>query len=328
MPTVAGKPVGPVGFGLMGFTWTPTPTPYEEAFEVMKSALGAGANLWNGGELYGTPDANSLHLLKAYFTKYPEDADKVVLSIKGCVGPNGCDSSPAGVRRSVENCVRILDGTKGIDIFEAARIDKKVPIEETMRTFCELKDEGKIGGIGLSEVSAATIRRAAAVAPIAAVEVELSLWCTDPMENGILSACTEFGIPLVAYSPLGRGFLTGQIRTADDLPEGDMRRQYPRFQPGAFEINLRLVDALRQVSQRKKVALSQVAIAWAIAQANESKGSSIIPIPGSRSKGRAVENSTVIELKEEELQEIQAILSKFNVQGERYPSHLMQLSDV
>jgi pyridoxine 4-dehydrogenase len=203
----------------------------------MKAALANGANFWNGGELYGPPHANSLQLLNAYFTEYPEDADKVVLSIKGgltaTLAPDGTEE---GVRRSVENCVKILDGKKTIDIFECARVDRNVPIEDTMRALVKLKDEGKIRGIGLSEVRAETIRRAAAVAPIAAVEIELSLTSRDVLTNGVASTCAELGIPIVAYSPLGRGLLTGRFRSTSDIPEGDFRRSQPRFQDEARRI--------------------------------------------------------------------------------------------
>lgn len=142
---------------------------------------------------YGTPESNSLHLLKYYFTKYPEDADKVVLSIKGAYdrSTNTPQGSPEGIRASVEEAVRVLDGTKKIDVFEQARVDPNVPIETSVAALAELVKEGKIGGIGLSEVSAATIRRAAKVAEIAAVEIELSLFTTDVLSNGVADACHE-----------------------------------------------------------------------------------------------------------------------------------------
>jgi pyridoxine 4-dehydrogenase len=177
---------------------------------VMKRALELGANYWNGGEHYGPPEYNSLHLLKAYFQRYPEDADKVVLNIKGGMDmskmePDGTEES---IRRSVEKCVSILGGVKKIDIFEAARVDPNVPIEETMRAFQKLIAEGKIGGVALSEVRAETIRRAAKVQEIAGgVEIEFSLFASEPLTNGIFEVCAELNIPIVAYSPLGRGFL-------------------------------------------------------------------------------------------------------------------------
>jgi pyridoxine 4-dehydrogenase len=142
---------------------------------------------------YGTPDANSLQLLKYYFSQYPEDAEKVVLSIKGCydAATHTADCSPEGVRASVEEALKVLDGVKKIDIFECARVDRKVPIETSIGAIAEYVKAGKIGGIGLSEVKAETIRRAHAVHPIAAVEVEFSLFTTDPLTNGVADICKE-----------------------------------------------------------------------------------------------------------------------------------------
>lgn len=177
----------------------------------MRTALSRGANFWNGGQLYGTEERNSLHLLHNYFVKYPEDAGKVCISIKG--GVNHATHEFMGdksrLTKHVEECVKVLKGTCKIDCFELARVDKKVEIEETVSTLNDLKTVGKIGGISLSEVSAETIRRAAKVAKIDAVEVEVSLYTTDIFENGVAKACAELDIPVVAYSPLGRGFLVG-----------------------------------------------------------------------------------------------------------------------
>lgn len=150
-------------------------------------------------QLYGTNEFNSLHLLEEYFTKYPEDAEKVVLSIKGGLVNMVPDGTPEGVRRSMDNCLKLLNGKKSLDIFEYARVDPKVPIETTLKTLEEeYVKTGKLGGIGLSEVSAATIERAAKVTKIAAVEVELSLWATDIFQNGIAETCAKHGIPIVA----------------------------------------------------------------------------------------------------------------------------------
>ena len=165
----------------------------------MRAALEAGCNCWNGGEFYGPPERNSLVLLNKYYEKYPEDASKVVLNIKGGLSPSFTpDGSPEGVRRSVENCLKQL-GPKGkIDMFECARKDPKTPIEVTMRALEELVKEGKIGGIALSEVNANTIRQAAKVTKIAAVEIELSLFSTDALTNGVAEACAELDIPILA----------------------------------------------------------------------------------------------------------------------------------
>jgi pyridoxine 4-dehydrogenase len=184
----------------------------------MKASLECGANCWNGGEIYGPPDRNSLQLLNAYFTKYPDDADKVVLSIKGGLTPGGIpnpnsrpDGSPENVKRSIDECLRVLGGKKFLDLFQCARVDLNTPVETTVAAINEYVTAGKIGGISLSEVSASTIRRAAKVAKISAVEVELSLWATDILENGIAEACAELNIPIVAYSPIGRGFLASRF---------------------------------------------------------------------------------------------------------------------
>ncbi|KAL3478137.1 NADP-dependent oxidoreductase domain-containing protein [Aspergillus californicus] len=311
--TVLNKPVGPIGYGLMGFNRPWAPVEYPVAAKVMKTALEQGANFWNGGLFYGTPTANSLHLLNYYFTQYPEDADKVVLSIKGAYSsltytPTG---TPEGIRASVDEALRILDGVKKIDIFECARVDPEVPIETSIAALGELVKEGKIGGIGLSEVSAATIRRAHAVHPIASAEIELSLFTTDPIENGILDACHELNIPLIAYSPLGRGFLTGQFRKYEDLPESDMRRRFPRFAPDAFDNNFKLVEAVERVAERKNVTVAQVAIAWVRAQG-------AIPIPGATTEKRVLENFEAVDLSEQDVGEIQAVLETVVVKGERY----------
>lgn len=175
----------------------------------MRSALSFGANNWNGGELYGSPERNSLHLLNEYFTKYPGDADKVVLSIKGGLKPGQMepDGSKAGVQRSIDECLKVLDGKKFLDLFECARVDPKVSIEDTVGFIAEYVKAGKLGGISLSEVSANSICKAHSVHPISAVEVEFSLWATEILENDVASTCAELGIPIIAYSPLGRGFL-------------------------------------------------------------------------------------------------------------------------
>lgn len=177
----------------------------------MKAALDSGANFWNGGEFYGPPGANSMTVLEKYFARYPEDADKVVLSVKGCVGDpakhaHKPDGSPEEVRRSIDNVLRQMGGRKNkIEVFEAARRDKNTPLKVTFGAMQEYIDKGLVGGISLSEVSAATIHEAVKVAKIVAVEVELSMWSTDVLTNGVAAACAQYKIPLVAYSPLGRG---------------------------------------------------------------------------------------------------------------------------
>ncbi|KAI6083811.1 aldo/keto reductase [Hypoxylon rubiginosum] len=310
---VAGKAVGPVGFGLMGLTRPWAPTEYAAAAKVMKTALDHGANLWNGSLFYGPPHANSLHLLKYYFENNPEDAEKVVLSIKGAYDAKTFEptGSPEAIRASVEEALRVLDGTAKIDVFECARVDPKVPIETSVGALAELVKEGKIGGIGLSEVNANTIRRAHAVHPIAAVEIELSLFTPDPLTNGVVDTCHELGIPIIAYSPVSRGWLTGEFRKIEDLPAGDIRRIFPRFQPQNFQQNIKLVEAVEKVAERMGATVPQVAISWVRRQGT-------IPIPGTTQVERVVENCKDVELSEEDLAELQKIMDTLPISGERY----------
>lgn len=292
----------------------------------MKAALLSGSNFWNGGELYGLPTANSLHLLHAYFTQYPEDANKVVLSIKGGVEPGTMTprGDKEGVTQSIEECLKILDGTKIIDIFECARVDLKVPIEETIGYLAEFVKARKIGGIGLSEVSAATIRRAAAIHPIAAVEVEFSLFSTDILSNDVASTCAELGIPIVAYSPLGRGFLTGQIKSFSDVTE--LQKMGPRFQEENFHKNLELVETIKKVAEKKGCTSAQLAIGWIRAYSGQKGHPSIIPLPGATMASRVEENSKDVQLTAEEMKEIDGILATMPVAGPRVPKFLEHLS--
>ncbi|KAG7006465.1 pyridoxal reductase [Physcia stellaris] len=318
--SISGQKVGPVGFGMMdkhcsrcfiSLTVPWAKVEYPTAMKLMKTALEQGANFWNGGIFYGTPDANSLHLLRYYFEKYPEDASKVVLSIKGAFdlkeGPSG---SPEGIRASVEYAIGVLPPSiKSIDVFECARVDPKVPIETSVKALAELVKEGKIRGVGLSEAGADTIRKAHAVHPISAVEIELSLFTPDPIDNGIVDTC--LGIPIAAYSPVGRGWLTGELRKLDDLPENDFRRTLPRFQPENFDQNLKLVEGVRKIAEGKGVTTAQVAIGWVCRQG-------AIPIPGSTKEARIVENSKPAALTDQDVAEIQKLLDAIPISGERY----------
>lgn len=235
MATVINKSVGPIGYGLMGksnhfavfvenkkkslrnnlltayllgFTWRPERPPLDQAIAALKTALNNGMTLWNGAEFYGPPEYNSLTLLKAYFTKYPEDADKVTLIIKGGVDlktlkPNG---SPEYVRQSLDNIISQLGGTKKLDLFSYSRRDPNTPLEVTFGVIQkEYIDTGKLGAIALSECNADTINEAAKIAKIGTVEVELSIFTPDILNNGIAAACAQHGIPITAYSPIGRG---------------------------------------------------------------------------------------------------------------------------
>ncbi|KXL41796.1 hypothetical protein M433DRAFT_21552 [Acidomyces richmondensis BFW] len=260
--TVAGKRIGPIGFGMIGLVAPGKAKSKEEAFAVMKAALNAGANMWNAGAFYGAPQWNSLHLLAAYFTIYPEDACKVFTS--------------------------------------AARGDLDIPIEVTVGAIAEYVRAGKVGCIGLGECSANTIRRASAIHPIVAAELELSLFETGILKNGIAEACKEFNIAIVAYSPSEPGI---SDRTAS---------------PKVFSENVRLVDAVEKLAKRKGSTLVQVAIAWVMAQ-SQTIGVPVVPIPGASAISRVGENMRPVELSFEELKELDSILGSNEIRGGRYP---------
>ncbi|KAI1119660.1 pyridoxal reductase [Nemania sp. NC0429] len=323
MVQLLGKDVGPTGFGLMGLTWRPKPCSQEQAFEAMREAIQQGNVFWNGGEFYGVPEYNSLTLLAQYFEKYPEDANKIILSIKGGMNPetHTFDGSPEGTRRTIDNCLRQLKGRKKLDMFEFARRDQNSDMKITFDTIQkEYIDTGKLGGISLSEVRAETIHEAAKVAKIVACEVELSLFATDVLYNGVAEACKQYDIPLVAYSPIGRGFLTGQIKSYDDIPEDSYLRHIPRFQPGGnFENNIKLVHQVEALAKQKGCSAAQLAISWVRALNGRPGMPTIIPIPGATTAERVRENAEIVELTDEEMAAIDKILDGFKPLGRRYP---------
>ncbi|KAI1433775.1 NADP-dependent oxidoreductase domain-containing protein [Xylaria sp. CBS 124048] len=312
--TIAGKSVATIGYGMMNLTVYGTVS-HDDQINSLKAAIDNGANFWNGGDFYGPPTANSLHLLKDYFTKYPEDASKVVLSIKGAYDAttHTPKCKPESIRASVDEALRLLDGTHTIDLFECARIDPEVPCEDMVKTLVELIKEGKIGSYGLSEVNAQTIRRCHAVYPPAAVEVEISLFSRHALEKGgIIDTCHELGIPVIGYSVLDRGWLTGQLKKISDIPPGDNRHYYPRFQPGNFEKNVKLAEIIEGLAKRKGVTAAQLAIAW-VTQLG------VLAIPGATKPSRVAENCKVIKLTDADLSELQKALKTFEPAGERYP---------
>lgn len=286
----------------------------------MKAALKSGVNFWNGGELYGTPHANSLHLLNRYFTKYPEDADKVIISIKGSISTTKMapDNSEKNIQRSIDECLKVLDGKKFLDLFEPARQDPNVPLEETMNAMAKYVKEGKLGGISLSEVTADQIRAAEKLHKIAAVEIEMSLQSPDVLYNGVAKTCAELDIPLVAYSPLGRGLLTATFSKPEDMDKGDIRHRLPRFQPGNMEKNAAMGLEVQKVAKAKGCTPAQVALAWVRSHSGRDGLGTIIPIPGSTTEQRAIENGTEVGLSDEELKELEQIMQKTVVAGSRY----------
>jgi aryl-alcohol dehydrogenase-like predicted oxidoreductase len=230
------------------------------------------------------------------------------------------DGSPDNVRRACEGSLKRL-GVDHIDLFYQHRVDPDVPIEETVGAMGELVRDGKVRYLGLSEASAETIRRAHATHPLTAVQSEYSLWTRDP-EDEVLPTLRQLGIGLVAYSPLGRGFLTGQIRSLDDLPEDDWRRTNPRFQEDALRENLRLADRVTELAEKHGITPAQLALAWVMA-----KGDDIVPIPGTKSPRRLEENVAAadVKLSADELEELDNAVSPEAVHGDRYPEQMMAL---
>ncbi|KAI0831436.1 aldo/keto reductase [Trametes gibbosa] len=321
--TASDVTVAKVAHGLMMMTWRDpnVPLPDEEAFECIKAgvdALPPGVKMFiNSGEFYGPNYSTAnLELLSRFFNKYPEYADRTFLSVKGGVANGGPDASPENLRRSIDNINAVLGGVKRMDLFESARVDQRVPIEDAIRTLAQLKEEGKIGHIGMSECSAATLRRAHAVHPIAAVEIEVSLWSYEEETKKVIETAEELGITVVAYSPLGRGFLTGAIKDPKkDLAPGDMRQKFTRFQEDNFKHNMAIVDAIKAIAEKKGVTPAQLSIAWVA-----SLGAHLLPLPGSCNKKRNLENIAAgdIVLTEAELAEIAAALTTHTIKGGRY----------
>ncbi|KAM0792741.1 hypothetical protein ACM66B_002517 [Microbotryomycetes sp. NB124-2] len=302
----------------MNLTWKPKQTPDSTAFKCLKDSIEAGSTLINSAEFYGFPDPYaSLNLLGRFFDKYPDYVDKVVLIVKGGIDVKtlAVDASEDFIRASVININKQLGGRKKMDVFECSRVDKRVPIEDTMRFLMSLRDEGHFKYIGLSEVSSETIRRAAKVAPIACVEVEYSLAALDIEKNGVLDTCKELDIPIVAYAPICRGLLSGAITKEDDIPEHDMRHTWEKFQGQALQQNLQLVNKIKQVADAKSASTTQLALAWLLHQ-----WQGVIPIPGStRPEGVAEAlDAASIKLNEGELKQIREILDQTPVLGRRY----------
>lgn len=242
----------------------------------------------------------------------------------------GIDGSPEGLRTCVDRCLgQLPPSVKKIDLFEAARVDPKVPIETQIEALAELIKEGKIGSIGLSEVSAASILRAAAVHPIAAVEVELSMFETRNLSNGVLTTCGELGIPVIAYSPLGQGFLAGRFKARSDLPEGDMRLGFPRYSEENFPKNVQLVEKVQVFAQKKGCTAAQLSLAWVRSFGEKEGYGPVLPLPGATTAERWEENfrSDKVKLTAEEDAEIETLLEQLVAAGPRYPAAIAHLNE-
>ena len=319
-----GLEVPAIGLGCMGMSWAYGAADEAESIRVLHHALDIGVNFWDTAEMYG-PFVNEELVGKAIKGRPRQD---VIIATKFAMkfGPNrepiGLDSSPAHITWTVEGSLRRL-GTDYIDLYYQHRLDPKTPIEETVGAMADLVKAGKVRYIGLSEVGPGTIRRAHATHPVTAVQSEYSLW-TRVIEDKVLPAMRELGIGLVAYSPIGRGFLSGKIKSLDDLQESDWRRNNPRFQGDNFDHNFRLVRAVEQIAAKHGVTTAQVALAWV-----SRRGDDIVPIPGTRRIQYLEENAAAadISLSDAAWSEIDAALASFDVAGARYPEAAMRMLD-
>lgn len=309
-----------IGLGCMGMSEFYGSRDDAASLQTLQHALAIGVNFWDTADVYG-PFINEELVGKAL----KGNREKITLATKfGIVRDpsnpqsRGFNGAAAYVKSACEASLKRLQ-TDYIDLYYLHRVDASTPIEETAGAMADLMKEGKIKGIGFSEVSSTTLRRAHAVHPVTAVQSEYSLWTRDP-EEGILETCAELGIAFVAYSPLGRGFLTGQIKSEADFEATDYRRFSPRFQGENFQKNLDLVAALEIIAVNKGCTPSQLALAWVMAQ-----GDFIFPIPGTKRIKYLDENAGAmnIHLSKEEQDQINVVFPKDAAAGPRYPEQMM-----
>ena len=308
--------VSALGLGCMGMSEFYGTADEAEAIDVIHRALDLGCTFLDTADMYG-PFTNEKLVGRAIAGR----RDEVVLATKfgnerrpdgSRVGVNG---SPEYVRSACDASLQRL-GVDVIDLYYQHRVDTTVPIEDTVGAMAELVAAGKVRHLGMSEAAPETLRRAATVHRITALQTEYSIWTRDPEENGVLATCRELGIGFVAYSPLGRGFLTGQITSPDDLEEGDFRRHNPRFQGENFKRNLDLVDKVREIAAEKECTPGQLALAWLLA-----RGDDVVPIPGTKRVRYLEENFGALDVKltEDDLRRIDAVAPVGAAAGDRYP---------
>ncbi len=312
--------VSRLGLGCMGMSEFYGDRDEQESLRTLDAALDSGITFFDTADMYG--NGENEQFISPFIRQH---RNEVVIAtkfgnVRGEDGSYlGISGKPEYVREACEKSLKRL-GVDTIDLYYQHRVDPNVPIEETIGAMGELVREGKVRYLGMSEAAPETIRRAHAVFPITALQTEYSLWSRD-VEDEILPVCRELGIGFVPYSPLGRGFLTGQIRSFDDLAEDDFRRFSPRFQGENFQKNLDLVDRIREIASEKNCAPSQLALAWLLAQ-----GDDIVPIPGTKKTKYLLENVGAVNVKltKEELQRIDAAAPKGSAAGERYEQNGMK----